>query len=267
MAIDTSLYVGQIPAGTYAAGDKIPMSCIRGPAIVRDGYGKAILKRITTIADATAISGYFKVTIKNSNWVDEMSNPEIAASSAETVLSPQSSSVQQGQELPLVPNSGWEIYATCLSAVTTTAAADIFTLIDIDYPSVAAIEDPKKVVGYPVTIDDNYTVTPTAAGAGATMAWTTINIDKFKAGNKYLLTEASFSAFASASLGFMSISGAAGQAGLERIIPCRAGASSGLRYPIDYATPLVKGPMNLNFAIIGSATSVYAYMDFVKKSL
>lgn len=267
MAIDTSLYVCQIPAAAYAKGDKIQMGCIRGPSVVRDGYGSAILKRILTIADATAVSGYFKVVIKNSNWVDEMSNPEIAAPSAETVLSPNSSSVQQGQNLPLVPNSGWDIYAECISAVTTTAGADIFTLIDIDYPKVAAIEDPSKVIGYPVTIDGDYTVTPTAAGSAATMAWNTINVDKFKAGYKYLLTEASFSAFTSATLGFMSISGASGQAGLERIIPCRAGASSGLRYPIDYATPLVKGPMNLNFALIGSATTVYAYMDFVKKAL
>lgn len=267
MAIDTTLFCAQIPTGTYAAGDKIQMANVRGPAVVRDGYGKAILKRILTIADDSSISGYFKVTIKNSNWVDEMSNPEIAAGSAETVLSPNSSSVQQGQDLPLTPNSGWDIYAECLSAVTTTKDTDIFTLIDIDYPAVAAIEDPKKVVGYPVTIDGNFTITPTTAGSGASLAWTTHNIDPLKAGSKYLLTEASFSAFASASLGFMSISGASGQAGLERIIPCRAGASSGLRYPIDYATPLVKGPMNLNFAVIGSATSVYAYMDFVKKSI
>lgn len=266
MAIDTTLYAAAVPAAAYVVGDRISLGAIRGPAVVRDGYGRAILKRIAVMTDVSAISGFFKVVIKNSNWVDELSNIDIAPATAETAFAPNSSAIQQGQDLPLVPNSGWDVYLECVFAITTTSPADVFALIDIDYPAVAAIEDPTKVVGYPVTVDDIYTVSPTTAGSG-TLTWNTFNVDIFKAGSKYLLTEAAFTSSATTTLGFISVSGAAGQAGLERIIPVRSSVASGLKYPLDYATPLVKGPMNLNIAVVGSATSVYAYLDFVKKSM
>lgn len=265
MAIDSSLFAATIPAATYAVGDKIPMGCIRGPALVRDGYGGAKLKRIVTVGNTAAAA--FKVTVKNSNWVDPMSNPALPPDA--TCFGNESGSIQSGQDAPLTPNSGWEVIAECITAGTETADADVACLIDVDYPAVAAVQNPKNVTGNPVTIDMAITHTNTAKGVLASGAvWTTVNVDFLKAGSKYLLTEASFTA-ASTNIGFISVSGAAGQAGLERIIPVRPGNIGGLKYSLDYSTPLVKGPMNINLCSVGTAGSVsaYTYFDFVKKSM
>lgn len=266
MAIDTTMLAATVPAATYAVGDRISLGVIRGPAIVRDGYGVAKLKRIFT--GNTLSSAAFVIRVKNSNWVDEMSN--IAAGASEvTVLGNESGAIQSGQDVPLVPNSGWQVYAECVSAGTEANDGDLFCLIDVDYPSVAAVDNPKKSVGFPVTIDEVRTITGTTKGTLATApVWTTFNVDMLKAGSKYLLTEAALSSGTAAAWGFISISGAAGQAGLERIIPCRAPLGGGLRYSLDYSTPLVKGPMNLNFLMMGSGSiNAYTYFDFVKKSL
>lgn len=264
MAIDTSMYAAVIPAATYAVGDKIPLACIRGPSIVRDGYGAAILKRIFT--GSTTANAFFAIKVKNSNWVDGMSN--VAQSASDTsVLANESGAIQNGQDVDLMPNSGWEVVAECIVAGTEANAADVFCLIDVDYPRVAAVQNPKAAKGYPVTIDGQYSHTITGKGTLATGAvWDTFNIDVLKAGSRYLLTEAGLRDPTNG-FGFVSISGAAGQAGLERIIPTRTAATGGMRYSLDYSTPLVKGPMNLNILSIGTAgsTTAYVYMDFVKK--
>lgn len=264
MAIDTSLYMAVIPAATYAVGDKITLTNIRGPAVVRDGYGSAILKRVMALCDITSASGKFVVHVKNSNWVDEMSNP--AVGSIDTVLGNTSGAIQPGHDCDLYPNSGWEVYAVCVEAVTIGAAFDIFALIDIDYPRVQAVQNPRIAKGTPTTVDFNGTLghTTTQVGSG-TPTWSTHNLDVFKAGSRYLLVEASF--MDGSNIGFMSISGAAGQNGLERIIPCRTSNNGGMKYFVEYATPLVKGPMNLNlcsFAASVAAVSPYIYMDYVK---
>lgn len=266
MAIDSSLFAATIPAATYAIGDKIPMGCIRGPAIVRDGYGAAILKRIVTVTNLT--TAMFKVTVKNSNWVDSMSNPALTPDA--TCFGNESGSIQSGQDAPLVPNSGWELTAECIGAGTEANAVDIACLIDVDYPAVAAVQNPKNVKGYPVTIDMQIPHTITGTGTLATGAtWTSINVDILKAGSKYLLTEASFTSGATTRIAFLSISGAAGQSGLERIVPVRPNNVGGLRFSLDYSTPLVKGPMSINLCSVGTAGPVtaYTYFDFVKKSL
>lgn len=266
MAIDTSMYAATIPAATYAVGDKIQLGCIRGPAIVRDGYGRAILKRIITVSNTA--NAVFNVCVKNSNWNDMMSNP--ALSPSETTFGNESGAVQSGQDCDLVPNSGWEVIAECMVAGTEAAAADVACLIDVDYPTVAAVQNPKASRGFPVTINMELSHSITAKGALASApVWQTVNVDFLKAGSKYLLTEASFRDTGAAGFGFISISGAAGQQGLERIIPVRSGSINGLRYSLDYSTPLVKGPMNLNILSVGTAgTSTAAtYLDFVKKPL
>ena len=265
MAIDSTLMAAKIPAATYAIGDRVPLAVIRGPAIVRDGYGAAKLKRIFTGATTSTVP--FIIKVKNSNWVDEMSNLAAGASD-NTVLGNESGAIQSGQDINLTPNSGWQVYAEAIGAGTEAADGDVFCLIDVDYPSVAAVENPKKSVGFPVTIDEFYAIAGTAKGTLATAPiWSTFNVDVLKAGSKYLLTEAAISASGSATYAFVSVSGAAGQAGLERIIPCRSPLSGGLRYSLDYSTPLVKGPMNLNFLIIGSPVTAYTYLDFVKKGI
>lgn len=101
----------------------------------------------------------------------------------------------------------------------------------------------------------------------ANMSWSVVSVDILKAGYRYLLAQASFMASNATTIGFIEISGAAGQNGLARIIPVRATGNNGIRYLIDYSTPLVKGPMNIAIAAVGTAgtTNPYLYLDWVKR--
>lgn len=270
MAIDTSMFAGVIPAATYTAGDVVTLSNIRGPKIVRDGYGAAKLKRIMCMDTATGAASVWKIIVRNSNWVDEMSNIAVPVSS-ETLLSNTSGAVQSGNDCALVKNSGWEVTAVCIAGATDANPHDLICLIDIDYPAVAAVQNPREVQGTPVTIDGaSYPVTVTATGSVETAAvWTSTNVDFLKAGYRYLLVEAAARPNALASsIVFVSISRAAGQAGLERIIPSK-GSFIGMKYVMDYSTPLLKGPMDINIMAVGTAASgtAYAYFDFVKKTI
>lgn len=262
MAIDSTLFAAQLPAQAYAAGDRIPMGVIRGPSVVRDGYGASYLKKIFTMTSAQTIEGH--VEIKNSNWVDMVSN--LCPNPSTVVLSSNSNGVQPGHDAPLTPNSGWDVVFVIDVAGTTTAAADVFALIDIDYPSVQAIADPRNAKGIPASNIRADTVNGTAPGSSNAMVWTTYNIDILKAGYRYLISSAAFKT-AGGAIGFFSISGAAGQAGLERIIPVIPNNLGNLRYVLDYSTPLVKGPFNINYAIVGPTTPQTAVLeiDWVKK--
>ena len=265
MAIDTTMFGANLPVGTYTKGDVIPLKNLRGPKVVRDGYGEAILKRIicgqSRGTAAAIVRGH--VVIKNSNWVDDVSN--IAAPLSAISLAETSSNVQRGHDSKLVPNSNWECVFVVDETVTTTSANDVFCLIDIDYPSVQAVKDPRIAPGTPCSNVRDDTATAVAYGSIESITWTTYNIDILKAGYRYLLTEMGVYS-ASGGVLFVSISGAAGQQGLERIIPCIADATY-MRYLLDYSTPLVKGPMNLNYAMLtgtaGSATLV-TEIDWVK---
>ena len=262
MAVDSVLFHGVVAAQAYAVGDRIPMGVIRGPAVVRDGYGAAKLKKAFTWTGAS-VAG-FKIVVKNSNWVDEFSNPAISMS--ETSLDENSVSVNRGHDCPLTPNSSWMVYAECTNAGTETTASECICLMDIDYPAVPSVSNPRAADGFPVTIDDvAISLTNTVHGS-ANLNWAGVSVDLFKAGYKYLLTQASFKQV-STDIGFIAIEGAAGQNGLQRIIPVRSGGAAGIRYLIDYTTPLVQGPMNIFIAAIGSSGSgtPYLYMDFVKK--
>lgn len=260
MAIDSTLFAAKIPAGTYAVGDKIALGVVRGPAVVRDGYGPAILKRL--FASTTYFVGH--VTFKNSNWVDEAAN--VAPIPAAAILSNNSNAIQSGHDAPLTPNSGWEVYFVFDVANTSTSDYDVFALIDVDYPNVAAVKDPKSAQGVPCSTIRQDPFTVTANGGSPSLVWTTYNVDILKAGYRYLIASMSFRA-ATATLGFFSISGAAGQSGLERIIPVIPQATTNLRYVIDYSTPLVKGPFNINYAAVGTAGADTALLeiDWVKR--
>ena len=265
MAIDSSMFGVSLPAGTYTAGDILPMTNIRGPQIVRDGYGEAKLKRmicgLARLSNGSIVVGH--VIVKNSNWVDEMSN--IAAPISAVALAENSSNIQRGHDCKLTPNSGWEVTFIVDETVTTTAANDVFCLLDIDYPSVQAVQNPRTAPGTPVTIIRKDTVTVTAFGNIASPVWTTFNVDFLKAGYRYLLTELGVYN-STIGMGFVSISGAAGQNGLERIIPVVPLNAGYMRYLLDYSTPLVKGPMNLNYLMLGVAgsQSTVAEIDWVK---
>lgn len=262
MAIDSTLFAASIPAGTYAIGDVIPMVVVRGPSVVRDGYGKALLKRIFSITNST-LTGH--VVIKNSNWVDEVDN--ICPIPSNVSLARYSNGLQSGHDSPLQPNSGWDVSFVIDSPGTTSAATDVVAIIDVDYPSVQAVADPREAQGTPCSNvrRDSYTIT--ATGSSNALVWTTYNVDILKAGYRYLLASAAFRALGSPSIGFFTVSGAAGQAGLERIIPVMPSSINNLRYELDYSTPLVKGPFNINYAAIGTAGADTAIleMDWVKR--
>lgn len=265
MAIDTSLFGVSLPAGTYTAGDIIPLANLRGPKIVRDGYGTAVLKRVTCGLARSSTSSIVigHVIVKNSNWVDSIAN--IAAPISAVSLAETSSNIQRGHECKLVPNSGWELSFVVDVTVTTTDPNDVFALIDIDYPNVQAVQNPRLAAGTPITIMRNDTVTINAFGSIASATWVTYNVDFLKAGSRYLLTELG-SYNAAIGMGFVSISGAAGQNGLERIIPVVPLNAGYMRYLLDYSTPLVKGPMNLNYLMLGTAGTGTAVteIDWVK---
>lgn len=266
MAIDTSMFGANLPAATYTAGDVIPLKNIRGPAIVRDGYGAAYLKRmicgLVRSFTGTVVTGH--VTVKNSNWVDEISN--IAAPVSAVALAENSSNIQRGHDSKLTPNSGWQVVFVVDETVTTTGANDVFCLLDIDYPSVQAVQNPRIAPGTPVTIMRKDSVNVAAFGSIESAPWTTYNVDFLKAGSKYLLTELGCYIDSSTGMSFVSISGAAGQQGLERIIPAISTNPGYMRYLLDYSTPLVKGPMNLNYMVLGVAGTLTTNteIDWVK---
>lgn len=259
MAIDSTLFIGVIPAGTYAVGDVIPMSVARGPSAIRDGYGPANLKRMFAIG--TGVVAH--ITFKNSNWVDAAAN--IVPAPGAAVLSNNSNGVQMGHDADLTPNSTWEVNIVVDEATTTTAAHTMVALIDVDYPSVAAIANPKIEKGIPCSTNRVDSMAVVADGQAA-LTWTTYNVDILKAGSRYLMASAAFRA-TTATMGFFSISGAAGQQGLERIIPVVPSNAANLRYDLDYSTPLVKGPFNINYAAIGTAGTDNAILeiDWVKR--
>lgn len=266
MAIDSSLFHVVVPAGTHLAGEVIPLKVIRGPSVVRDGYGSAKLKRIYTIGNTTA---QWAITVKNANWVDQMKNlvPTISG----FTLARNSSGLQEGNDCELQPNSGWIVTAECIIGAESKAKEDLFALIDIDYPQVQSVADPKAMQGTPVSEILGLSYTQTAIGADD-LIWTTHNVDMLKAGSKYLLAEAGFKDVF-ANIGFMSISGSSNQHGLERIIPTIPNTVNGLRYLLDYSTPLVKGPMNINLASVvlstttAGANTAYIEFDWVKKAV
>lgn len=263
MALDSSLFAAKIPAATYAVGDRIDLGIIRGPAVVRSGYGSAILKKVFTTG-TPATTGWI-IHVRNANWIDDMAN--ISVTMNETTLDDNSVNIQRGHDCPLTPNSSWEVWATCYIAGTESADTQVFALIDIDYPSVASIKNPRQEVGAPVTIPLKRSVTITAATADpSTTVWNMFTVDIFKAGYRYLLDQMSCRVGSVAGLVFVEISGAAGQNGLTRIVPCRSSVA-GIRYLIDYATPLVKGPMNVAIATYGTAGTADADIssDWVKR--
>ena len=259
MAIDSTLFRAVVPAATFAAGTRIPLAVERGPSVVRDGYGPAILKQFFCVMNGGLTA---HVEIKNSNWVDSTAN--ILPGFSNVVLSKNSSGIQPGHDCELQVNSGWEATLVIDETITTTTACDVIALIDIDYPNVQAVANPKNAQGFPVTNIRQDTIAVVAVGAP--MIWTTINVDILKAGSRYLLSGVNFRA-AGANIGFISISSAAGQKGLERIIPVMPSSANNLRYELDYSTPLVKGPFNLNYCGIGTAASVQSLLelDWVKK--
>lgn len=270
--IDSSLFGADIPAGTYAIGDVVQLSLVDGPANVRSGRGEAKLKRISVgqVSEESGSTSRWKIYTKNSDWVD----PAISITASMrgfTALDERSGLIQRGHDCELTPNSSWDVFAVCVEAVTTTVANSIYALIDIDYPSVSSIIDPDNLPGIPASIE--MATTGTTLKAAGTLVGSTqevTNVDFFKAGYEYALEKVE--AVGSAGFqGFLSISNAAGMGGLKRIMPI-ASNSLNIRNKIEYASKLVKGPMDIGLNLFvptlpATSGNLEIVFDFVKHKL
>ena len=265
MAIDTSLWAVDMAAGAVSVGDVFPLTCTDGPAVVRSGRGEAILKRITSFKFG-ALGAAFNVYVKNSDWVDPVINETPAG--ADTLFDNRTGSYQSGNNCPMTANSSWEVYAVC-TAAGTVATGTIFTLIDIDYPSVSSIVNPDVIPGIPSTIELTRTLTTIAGGSFVGSGWSGQSEDFFKAGYEYALQKVSVFDNSGSDMAFVSFSNAAGMGGLTRIVPCYTSGAS-IRSIVEYASKLVKGPMDVKLKILsGSAAStpVDLLMDYVKRKV
>lgn len=268
MAIDTTLFAADIPAGTYNVGDVIPLVPIDGPANVRSGRGAAKLKQIL-VGQLAAAGPYFRIHVKNSDWIDEIESftAGVSGSGAITIFDQESGAIQNGHDCSLTQNSGWQVYAEVVAAGSPTAPNSVFCMIDVDYPEVGGVTDPKKAVGFPTSVSFDEANVPVAAnGAMVGSTWTTRNVDYLKAGYRYVLDAVELAA-GSTVVGFLAFSNAAGMGGLQRIIPVITFAEA-IRYSIRYSSVLVKGPMDVKlklFAGTAGTTNVVMAHDYVKQ--
>lgn len=270
--IDSSLFGADIPAATYSAGDTIPLGIVDGPSVVRSGRGPAVLKRISAgqLLDVSGSTSIWKIFVKNSDWIDPAISLTTGLRSA-TALDEKTGGVQRGHDCSLTPNSTWEVYAVCAVAATTTVANSIYALIDIDYPQISSIVDPDNLPGIPASIE--ITRSGATCKAGGTLVgsmFDVINVDIFKAGYEYALEKLEIVGTAGCE-GFISISNAAGMGGLKRIMPFASNPIN-IRNKVEYASKLVKGPMDISFNIFansGTATTsnLSVIFDFVKRRI
>lgn len=266
MAIDTTIFAADIPAGTYTVGDVVPLVCVDGPANVRSGRGKAILKTILAAQFATN-TPFWRIHVKNSDWIDDMESFAGPIINQYTVFDEESGAVQKGHDCALTPNSGWQVYAECVIGGTSTAANSLFALIDIDYPEVGGVTDPKKAVGFPTSVPYDKSLTTNAFGTLTAASWLSESIDYFKAGYKYVLDAVEMSSSGAGVVGFVAFSNAAGMGGLTRIIPV-ASYTSAIRHSIKYSSVLQKGPMEVRlklFQATAATVSVQTVHDYVKQ--
>ncbi len=272
--IDTTLFGADLPAGTYSIGDMVQLGCVDGPSVVRSGRGAALLKRVTVGLINTASGSFsnWKIYVKNSDWIDPMCSMTTALRTI-TALDEKAGSVQRGNDCPLTPNSSWEVWAVAVQTQTTTIANSIFATIDVDYPAVSSIIDPDSLNGIPTTLEISKTVPANASGTLTTSSWAIANVDIFKAGYEYALQKVEAMGTKSGAFkdvaGFIAISNAAGMGGLKRIMPICDNPGC-IRNKVEYASKLVKGPMDVSFMLFdATATADTADMnvalDFVKR--
>lgn len=271
MAIDSTVYAADIPAGTYAVGDIVQLGCIDGPANVRSGRGRAVLKQILVGQFSAANpTPFWRIHVKNSDWIDDVSSFTAGIIGSPTAFDDESGSVQSGHDCELTANSGWQVYAECIIGATSTAANSLFAQIDIDYPQVAAVTNPKQAIGTPATVTFDAGATPINAFGTLTSAnWVTKNVDYLKAGFAYVLDAVEMNGGTNLLGGFIAFSNAAGMGGLTRIIPIINNPAA-IRQSVRYASSIVKGPMDVKlklFAGTAGTENIFMSHDYVRKRL
>lgn len=264
MAIDSTLWFADIPAGDYTVGDVVELKVKAGPANVRSGRGTALLKSII-VGTTSGTTPLWKIHVKNSNWVDDVQSFAGQLTQA-TSLSMESGNVQVGCNDVLLPNSGWSVWAECVAGGTSSAPNSLFALIDLDYPSVSAVADPLKIDGIPTSIPFTATVPVHAYGSAEAATWSVVSVDYFKAGYAYCLQAVEI--IGGAPIVFLALSNAAGMGGLTRIILLN-NLVYGVRAKIWYSSKLVKGPMDVKVMAFNTSSSpsqsLVTIHDYVKK--
>lgn len=266
MAIDSTIFAADIPAGTYAVGDVVQLVPTDGPANVRSGRGPAKLKNVVC-AQMSSNGPFWKIHVKNSDWIDDIESFAGFIQNAPAVFADDSGALQSGHDNNLTPNSGWQVWAECISGATSTGANSIYALVDIDYPEVSGVTDPKRAVGTPTTIAyDRASVPIAAVGSLVGSTWSSESVDYLKAGYKYVLDSVEMYGSQAGINGFVAFSNAAGMGGLTRIIPIAA-ILSGIRYGVRYSSVLQKGPMDVKLKLFGTAGTANVFMchDYVKQ--
>lgn len=266
--IDTMVFVADLAADTYTAGDAIAFTQIAGPTVVRDGLGTATLKAINSGAlyYASDFKPNIRFIVKNSNWNDPIKNGPSALSDA-TALLENSTGYQSGNDCVLQVNSAFEVSAEWFQTTTTTQANTVFVTIDIEYSALTGVQDPRAEVGTPCTIDYEFSSVPSMTmGDCENATWTEVSFDSFKAGYRYLLQKVSLQVSTGTAYGFLKISGGASMGGLVRIIPI-ASLCAAVGKTITYTAPEVKGPFSMGLMLLnGSGTAdVTVTCDYVKR--
>lgn len=268
--IDTMLFAADIPAGTYAAGDEITFTQIAGPTVVRDGLGQPVLKAINTGAlyNGSTSRVMAKYKVQNANWVDMVVN---SASSLNDVTGTAEGSTgyQPGNNCPLQVNSAFTVSGEWFQPQTTTIDNSVFIAIDIEYPNIGAVQDPRGESGIPCSIEyDMGTINVAVLGTLESGSWTDVSFDKFKAGSRYLMQKIEVNSEITSTLfGFVKISGGASMGGLTRIVPITS-LSSAIAKVITYAPVEVKGPFTIGvmfFTTAASSGDTTVVIDYVKR--
>lgn len=260
------MFVGVVPVGTYTAGEVIPLNVKLGPSSVRDGYGTAILKGVYTGGLNTDVIKV-ETVVQNSNQIDPIINSPNELNNTLGV-SIDGTGYQAGHDCPLDVNSTWTVYAKVVKGGTTTKAFGLYAIIEIDYPSVGSVADPRHEQGTPMSIEMDKTVTVFAPGSIDTATWNIYNIDNFKPGFRYLLEKIGVTFPGGVGgFGFVAFSGAAAQNGLTRIIPFSANIAA-VAEQVTYSSVLTKGPMDVRFMVFGSSAgsdTAHLVTDYIRR--
>lgn len=271
--IDSMLFLYDLPAGTYSIGDKVTLNLHTGPAVVRDGLGTPVLKGIYTGAltkGSSAGGQAVRYYVKNSNWNDPAINGPSILYDVTGQLE-QTTGYQPGNDCVLQVNSAFEVTMEFFQASTTTVANTYYALIDIEYSSLAGVQNPQGESGIPCSIlydCGSLALDSVTAGSLSTTGWTEKSFDVFKAGYRYMLQKISVETSQNTVLGFMKFSGGASMGGLSRIIPlCSLSAAAGK--VITYTNAEVKGPVNVGVLLTdytgANTDDISLVCDYVKR--
>lgn len=237
-ARDNVLFHASIASGT-TAGTVTPLTLLYGVENVRQGYGTPKLKHIRAIYDGgySGTSTGVRVSVKNSNWIDE-AGLLAAQADAPISLNRDSYNFLRGRDKVLAPNTSWTITATVTT--TTTAAADVYVLLEIEYSDVPGV-NAENLAGSPVLKECKNASYTAAANVPVSLG----SFDNLLQGVTYILAEASLTqdgAPTASGANFIILEGFSQQRGLTRIIPA---SCYGLADQIEGSVYLTKQTYNV----------------------